>query len=184
MTLPLDEFEAGPQALAQKFLRWLRQRGYELPGEVSDWYLLKCRPSYGATRRTKYDIERGVMAWYLTYTGTDEEARHWSGTFGGDIAPSTLLNKLDSCELVENTGYNELKRYRFNAGLKLTFSEKVLVTLPPKMKTFYIWKCSHCGYRTEDSRRNFGERYVHGQCGQDSRYELVDTVKVEVARTS
>lgn len=183
MVLPLNAVEAGPQALAARLLLWLRQRGYELPGRDEDWYLLKPELGYGQSRRTQYDVERGVMSWYLTYTGEDEGALNWSETFGGDMAPSSLINRLDKVTLEEVRG-RDGGSYSFFAGMKLVLSEEAIAAMPPKMKTVYIFKCSKCGYRTEDHRKDFGERYVHAQCGQDSRYNLVDSVKVEVARTT
>lgn len=121
------------------------------------------------------------MAWYLAYTGEDESAQHWSDTFGGEMTPSSLINRLDTVSLEEVKDYTG--KYSCYAGTKLILSEEALAALPPK-KTVYIFKCSSCGYRTEDSRKDFGDRYIHSRCGQDSRYELVDSVQVEVARTT
>lgn len=183
MALPHNAVEAGPQVLAGRLLFWLRQRGYELPGDDKDWYLLKPELGYGQSRRSQYDVERGVMAWYLSYTGEDEAAQEWSEVFGGEMTPSSLINRLDMVTLEEVRG-TDGGRYSFFAGLKLVLSEEAIAAMPPKMKTVYIFKCSKCGYRTEDHRKDFGDRYVHAQCGQDSRYTLIDSVKVEVARTT
>lgn len=181
MVLPSKE--AGPHQLAVRFLHWLRQRGYELPGEDKDWYLGK-PDLWGRSRRNRYDIEEGKLAWYLAYEGEDEAAIHWSDTFGGDDAPATLINRLDQCELIEHKGWNEHNRYSFFAAMKLQMKEEALAVLPPKMKTIYVFKCSKCGYRMEDHRKDFGERYIHSQCGHDSQLVFMHTVKVEVPRSA
>lgn len=178
--------EAAPQPKAWKLLDWLRQRGYELPGERENWHILKPNleeyGSYRQTRRSQWDIERGIMAWYLAYDGFDDDAIHWSGTFGGEMAPATLINRLDDCILEETRGHDGGRS--FFAGMKLTLSEEGLAKMKPKTRSVYIFKCDKCGYRTEDKRRDFDENYVHKQCGQDSRWIYVETVKEEVARTT
>lgn len=181
-SLPFNRQEAGSQAYALKFLTWLRVRGYELPGDDADWFLVKPILDGGRTRRSRYDKEEGILAWYLCYFGDDKEALHWSNTFGGEVAASTLINRLDQVELTEVMGYSPFHSYRRFAGMCLSFKEEFLAKKPPKMKTVYIFKCDCCGFRMEDPRKNFGEKYVHSQCGQESTYELVDTIKVEVAR--
>lgn len=179
--MALPSKEAGSRQHAVRLLHWLRRRGYELPGEDKEWFI--GRPDlWGRSRRTREDVREGKLAWYLAYEGQEELAIYWSDTFGGEEAPAFLINRLDKCELVEHEGYNDIRNVSYFAAMKLQLTEEALKELPPKRKSIYIFKCSKCGVKMEDARKDFGENYIHSQCGHDSKMILVDTIKVEVPR--
>lgn len=174
-----ENAEAAPQHLAWKLLTWLNFHGYELPGNKEDWHIKKPE-TWGSSRRSRYDMESGTLSWFLTYTGDNEEAREWSGTFGSDIAPARVVNHLDQFKLVEN--YDRSGSYKRVRGLKFVLKPEYVSSLPPRKKTVHIWACQNCGNRTEGNK-TFGENYIHRQCGQTlGKYVLVDTITVEEVR--
>lgn len=178
---PADITEAGPQVLAWKLLHWLRQRGYELPGEDSDWYLVKPALGYRQKRRSQEDIASGLMAWYLSYVGDDEGAIKWSGTFGGEMRPQSVLKNME-IELEEVRGHRLYGSSSFYAGEKVRLTEKAMEKLKPRMKTIKVYACTVCNYRIEDDRKDFEYRFVHRPCGDEAYFKLHSTHKVEVSR--
>lgn len=121
------------------------------------------------------------MAWYLSYVGEDEEAKRWSDTYGGELAPSRVINHLGEVEIKERFDYTG--KYKRIAGYELTVlggEDEDGNRVRKRKKTVYIFQCKGCNYKTESEKKNFGERYIHAKCGQEKgHYQLIDTLIVE-----